>query len=342
MILLIIVLLPSFLFLIFFKNIIKKINIYDAPDGIRKFQKNKVSCVGGLYFYSVFLIILVYTFFNDVNFLNTYKLILIQNYKEFFLFLFVTTFLFLVGLYDDKYELDSTIKSILLLLIIFFYVYHQTDFQINELRTTFLDQIILLGNFSVFFTSICIFSFLVASNMFDGSNGQSFINFSTIFIFLFYKGLFVELSSLFLITLLIFSFLNFRNLVYLGDNGIYLLSFVSSYLVISNYNYDNSIYVEEIVIILLIPMLDMIRLFLTRTIKGKNPFMPDATHLHHIIQKRYNAKILPYILTFLFAIPLLILVFFNFNYYLIIILQFLAYFYLVAFKDTKNSINKKY
>ena len=80
----------------------------------------------------------------------------------------------------------------------------------------------------------------------------------------------------------------------LGDNGVYILSFILGYSVIKNYNFDKSIYVEEIIIILLIPILDMIRLFITRTIFGKNPFKPDATHLHHIVQRNYGAKKLIY------------------------------------------------
>ena len=338
MILLTIVLTLSAFFLIFFQRIIKKINIYDAPDGIRKFQKNKVSCVGGIYFYLVFLTIIIFTLFKDINYSNIYKLLLIQNNKEFFLFLLVTTLLFLIGLYDDKYELNPTIKSVLLLLIIFFYVYHKTNFQITEIRVIFLNQTVFLGNFSVFFTSICIFSLLVASNMFDGSNGQSFINFSSIFIYLLYKGLFFELSYLLIIALLIFSYLNFRNLAYLGDNGVYLISFLASYSIISNYNSDKSIYVEEIIIILFIPILDMIRLFITRIIKGKNPFIPDATHLHHIIQNKYGHNKLVLILTCLFLFPLFALIFLSLNYYLIIILQILSYFYFIAFKK----INKIY
>ena len=326
----------SLFFFLFFKKIVKIINIYDAPDGIRKFQENKISCIGGIYFYFIFTVILFYCFFisNETN--NIFQIFLIENNKEFLLFFLTATCLFLVGLYDDKYQLDSTIKTILLLTIIFFYVYHEDKFQINEIRSSLLNQNILLGNLSIFFTSICIFSLLVASNMFDGSNGQSFINFLSIFIFLFHKGLFTELSYLFALMLIFFAFYNFKNLAYLGDNGIYFLSFILGYLIIKNYNFDKSFYAEEIIVILLIPILDMVRLFITRTILGKNPFMPDATHLHHIIQKKYGAEKLLYILLILFFVPLLILIFSNFEHYYIIILQFFVYVYLIL----NNKINK--
>ena len=93
---------------------------------------------------------------------------------------------------------------------------------------------------------------------------------------------------------------------------------------------------KKIIIILLIPILDMVRLFITRTILGKNPFMPDATHLHHIIQKKYGVKKLIYILAFLFFVPLIILIFSNIEYFYIIIFQFFVYVYLIL----SNKINK--
>lgn len=336
MILFFLVFIFSLLFFFYFKKIVKIINIYDAPDGIRKFQKNKISCIGGIYIYFIFIVILFYCFLVSKETNYIFQIFLIENHKEFILFFITATSLFLVGLYDDKYQLDSTIKTVLLLSIIFFYVYHENEFQIYEIRSSLLGKNIFLGNLSIFFTSICIFSLLVASNMFDGSNGQSFINFLSIFIFLFYKGLFIEISYLFALILVFFAFYNFKNLAYLGDNGVYFSSFILCYLIIKNYNFDKSIYAEEIIIILLIPILDMLRLFITRTILGKNPFVPDTTHLHHIIKKKYGDKKLVYILTILFFAPLLILILSSFDHYYIIALQIFLYVYLIL----NNKINK--
>ncbi len=329
MILFLIILSISVIFILLFQEISEKINLFDFPDGIRKFQKNKVSCIGGIYFYFLFLISIIYSSLINNNFEYSSSLIQIENYKELSFFLFTITILFLIGIYDDKYEMKSSFKTLLLIIIISFYVYFEDTFQIKELRTTIFDSNISLGDYSIFFTSICIFSLLVSFNMFDGSNGQSFINFLAIFIFLLHKGLFIEISYLFILMLFIFAFLNFKEKLFLGDNGVYFLTFLVSYLIISNYNYDSSIYAEEIVIVLLIPILDMVRLFITRTFNGKNPFMGDATHIHHIVKKKYHKNKLPYIMILLIFFPLLFLLFTNINYYLIIISQFLAYTYLV-------------
>lgn len=329
MILALIIISLSFIFILFFKKLSVFINLYDSPDGIRKFQTVKISCIGGIYFYVLFLIILIYSYFSEFNFNYIYNLIHISNYREFLLFFSIISFLFLIGLYDDKYELKSSIKTLLLIILIFIYVYHEERYQIKELRLATLNINLSLGNFSVLFTTMCIFSLLVAFNMFDGSNGQSFMIFLSIFVFLLNSGLFYKISILIIFMLLIFGFMNFRNKVFLGDNGVYFLSFLVSHLIILNYNNDYSINAEQIVIILLIPILDMVRLFITRTIKGKNPFMPDTTHIHHLIKKKYKNIRLQYILFLIIFLPLLFLLFTEIDNYLIIVFQILSYSYLV-------------
>ena len=69
--------------------------------------------------------------------------------------------------------------------------------------------------------------------MFDGSNGQSFINFLSILMFLFYKSLFTELSLFLIMILSFFAIYNFKNLAYLGDNGVYFFSFILAYLIVT-------------------------------------------------------------------------------------------------------------
>ena len=152
------VLIISAIFSIFFNKIIKKINIYDHPDGIRKFQKNKIPCVGGIYFYIIFFLIFFYfLFFRNLNFF--FKIFLFQTKKELILFFICATCLFLIGLYDDKYQMESKIKTLILLSIIFFFVYQVERFQISEIRSSIINYEITLGNLSIFFTTICIFSF---------------------------------------------------------------------------------------------------------------------------------------------------------------------------------------
>ena len=39
---------------------------------------------------------------------------------------------------------------------------------------------------------------------------------------------------------------------------------------------------------MIIPGIDLIRLFITRILKVSHPFKPDRNHLHHILLRKYN------------------------------------------------------
>ena len=79
-------------------------------------------------------------------------------------------------------------------------------------------------------------------------------------------------------------------------------------------------YGDEIFIILLIPSLDMLRLFLLRILNKKNPFKGDLNHIHHIVNNRFkNSNYTVIISTFLFAFPSLLLFFELETYYILII-----------------------
>tara|TARA_B110000305_G_C18929641_1_gene398955 strand:- start:235 stop:528 length:294 start_codon:yes stop_codon:yes gene_type:complete len=47
-------------------------------------------------------------------------------------------------------------------------------------------------------------------------------------------------------------------------------------------------FVEEIIIILFIPLIDMLRLFFTRILKNNNPLNPDREHLHYILLNKFG------------------------------------------------------
>ena len=62
-----------------------------------------------------------------------------------------------------------------------------------------------------------------------------------------------------------------------------------SYIIIKEYNYHGSkIFCEEIFLLMLIPGIDMLRLFAIRIIKGKSPFLPDNQHLHHLYLNKFS------------------------------------------------------
>ena len=89
--------------------------------------------------------------------------------------------------------------------------------------------------------------------------------------------------------MLAFLVLNHKYKSFLGDSGSYVLAFIFSYFFIKIYNQTEHIKVDHIFLFMIIPGIDLIRLFLVRISKKvKNPFKPDRNHLHHIISKKFN------------------------------------------------------
>ena len=103
-----------------------------------------------------------------------------------------------------------------------------------------------------------------------------------------------------IIGLVFFSFLNFKNKCFLGDNGSYLLSFIFGYYLIRVHNNTDIYYSDHIVfLILFFPVIDTLRVIFMRQFYGKQIFLPDNNHLHHMIMNKcgYNKTI--FYLTFL-------------------------------------------
>ena len=110
----------------------------------------------------------------------------------------------------------------------------------------------------------------------------SCLSFATVFIrcfqildyfYLLSKDIFPSLILAFIIANIIFLYLNFKNKIFLGDNGVFINSFIISYFIIKSYNYnlEASLKSDEILLLILIPTLDLIRLFISRIRNLKNP-----------------------------------------------------------------------
>jgi len=80
------------------------------------------------------------------------------------------------------------------------------------------------------------------------------------------------------------------NKIFLGDSGSLLLGFILSCLFIKYYN-ENIIYADQIVLLMILPGIDMLRVATIRLINKKHAFEPDQSHFHHLLLKKYNYKI---------------------------------------------------
>ena len=126
--------------------------------------------------------------------------------------------------------------------------------------------------------------------------------------------------------LIFLGILNFQNKVFLGDGGSYLISSIIGCTFIYQYKYfENFFYGDEVFIILLIPAIDMFRLFLVRSINGKNPFKGDLNHLHHILNNHFRNTNLTVFFTILISVIPSGLLFFKIATYYILIISIIVY-----------------
>tara|TARA_A100001015_G_C15027348_1_gene731238 strand:- start:1808 stop:2779 length:972 start_codon:yes stop_codon:yes gene_type:complete len=211
--------------------------------------------------------------------------------KSIYIILFASV-IFLIGVLDDIYNISYKFRLFSIFTLIFVFINLDNRFLINQLYFETFNQTILLNFSSYFLTSLFILLFMNSINMADGINGNSALIF-LVYIFLFYNKT-VELNYfliLICVSLLIFLFFNLNNKLYMGDSGIYFLSFLISIYVIYNYKFSSlNLSCEKIFLVFMIPGIDMFRLFCLRIYCKKNPFKGDMNHFHHILFRKLKLK----------------------------------------------------
>jgi UDP-GlcNAc:undecaprenyl-phosphate GlcNAc-1-phosphate transferase len=296
------------------------LNLYDYPDKIRKFHKNKVPLTGGVIIFSN---VVFFYFFSQFN----KELELFKDFSNLNIFFFSCCVLWFMGFIDDKINIPPNLKFIILLFVILVNISLDQSILIESVHLSFYNSF-SLGIFSYIWTLICFLLFINALNLFDGINLQTFIYSSLISIIFILNSYLVIFFLTIQFSLLVFGLLNLNNKSFMGDNGTYLIAFIFSYFFIKSYNDSPFLYADEIVLIMLIPGLDLLRLFITRISKKKNPFSSDRNHLHHFLLNHYTHANVILIIHSLIILPFFLSQIFEITLYLIL-LQSLIYFYLI-------------
>ncbi len=324
----IVLILLNIFFLRFHKKISSTLNVYDKPDNVRKLHKKTTPITGGVLILGNLFFFYIYDL---SNFLNEFKY---ENYfkdiSDLIIFLISGFFIFLIGFCDDKYSVTPAKRSLLIILVLIPSIIYSDQLIINEIKLSFIDKFFTLNAGSFFWTILCFLLFINAFNMFDGINLQSTlysIFLSSIFIvFNYYNIFFLTL----IISLLIFLSLNIKSKSFLGDGGSYLLSFIFGYFYIKFYNQTSFLHADQIVLIMLIPGLDLMRLFIIRIFKKKNPFSADRNHLHHLLSKKFNFYVLTLIVHSLIIVPTIIS--FLFGYTAVAIISIVIIYSIIIYK----------
>lgn len=252
-----------------------RLGILDSPDNDRKLHHHVTPLVGGL------AVI--------VPVLGLIPFLAVEPVKLIYLVLAMASAVtLLLGFVDDRRHIRPSLRLLLTVLIAIGSIYFVPDFELSFLRFSFLAQSFFLEGWSGVFSVLCLVGLLNAVNMADGKNGLvtglSLIWCALLALYLpqhsslLVMGLFACLSVVF--------FFNIQGRLFLGDSGSYALSMLFGLLAIYAYNI-NFAYIDADAIALwfLVPVLDCIRLMVSRVLQGRSPFSPDRAHLHHYLER---------------------------------------------------------
>lgn len=330
----ILIILFNFFLYIKFDLISNSFALFDKPDGKLKKHSKPASLIGG----SLILI----NFYLIIFFLNLLK---IDNsiFDGSFLIIVITlsTLFYMVGLLDDLKNLSPNIKLLSLIFSIFFVAYLFPEINLELIKISFLKKTYYFNDYSLLFTILSFLLLANAINMFDGINLQFILFCLFVFIIFVIKGFLPLFFILFSICFIFLAFLNFQNKVFVGDSGCYLITAILGLTFIYQYkNYDNFLFGDEVFLILLIPALDMLRLFVLRIIEKKHPFKGDLNHLHHKVENYFENKNIAVLLTICLCMLPSFLIFFEFKTYYVLIISLIVYFSLILFLKIENKSEK--
>ena len=231
-----------------------------------------------LFLFNFLLLALFFGVFDIDILINSFW---ISEHSTIFVFIFISLIIFLIGFYDDIYSISPKTRILMLSMIVYFFISFNDNTQINTLNLLSIDENLELDKLKILFPALCIVILMISCNLYDGINFQSFLFYLINFCFLYYlkQNIFILII---ITSLLFFGYLNFNGKIFLGDSGVYFLSFILGYYFIIYFNYQfKLIYADQIYLFLFFPVLDTFRVFVLRLIKNRSILL--IKHFCHLI-----------------------------------------------------------
>ena len=277
--------------------------------------------------------------------------------KEFFLSLdnLFYIFMFFTGLFADIYKRFFPLFRIFIQILIVLFFIKIFNLMVQDVRIDFINSILSIEFISIIFTIFCIIVLINGSNFIDGVNLSTISYYLLVLITIFtlsknnYFVSDLHFIKIQIFLLFILLFFNFRNYVYLGDGGVYFLSFIVSVVVINFIN--NNIVISPYfgVLLLWYPCFENLFSIARRLMTNKNTYNADNHHLHHLIYLFLSKKNISYpsnltgiiIFSFNFIILTLGYNFFNQTKYLVILIFFSIFTYCFSYLYLRRLLSNK-
>lgn len=269
-------------------------NLFDTPDP-RKIHKTEIPRLGGIAFFPS--IMLVFFLLYGFGIMSDDRLLVPYLYRNIQPICFISAgaiLLYLTGMADDlvgvRYRAKFIVQTVSSVLVI------TGGMKINDIHG-FLGITHLPGLVAIPLTILLIVFIINAINLIDGidglASGLSAIT-CAFFTFVFIKAglyLFSALAVATLGTLIPFFLYNvFGNpqkhrKIFMGDTGALTIGLLLGVMSIRICQIDTIPGQSNTAVIafapLLIPCMDVVRVYLHRIKAHRNPFLPDKTHIHH-------------------------------------------------------------
>ena len=317
----------------FLKSVVK-FKLVDRP-GKNKLHKKNVPVTGGII---IFISLILYLFSN--YFLPYFEKDIID--EKILIFFFGTFFVFFIGLIDDVLNLKAQ-KKIIIITIFNILLFQNIDFFKTSMlifNNFIISENVNIISLSLFFSIFGFLSYHYSLVIMDGINGLfgAYVIILLLLLLIFFD-LDYELKNLILyliFSLLFVTVLNLNGDLFLGNSGSLMVGTLVPYLLIYLYNArENDFSIFTFISLVIIPILDMIRLFFIRILDRKSPFQKDMIHMHHLLIARFSLfTSLTFYLTLCF-LPFVLINQFNVDPLIIVLIQASSFFTL-AF-----SLNKK-
>lgn len=271
----------ALLFFPLFIRLAPKLGLVDQPNAERKIHTHSTPLIGGVVIVATLLVALV---FNQ----NVSEAI-INNYQIFAPAMVV----FAIATWDDRVNLNPKIRLVAQLILAALVV--NSGIRIESLNGVFgLHELPIVLQYV--FTIIVITGVVNAFNLIDGVNGLAgslaLINSIVLALLTWLVGLPELALVLSVIAGVLLVFLQFNSnpaKAFMGDGGSMMLGFLFAVVAVKTLqmaeasSLPSSTISLVVLTLFLIPVIDAIRVFLSRFSKGESILNPDKSHLHHLV-----------------------------------------------------------
>jgi len=258
----------------------RKVGLVDKPN-VRKHHSGHIPLVGGV---SVYLSLWI------IYFLQPAWL------PDFSVYIFCASLLLLVGVLDDRFDLPFLPRMLLQALMACVMMWN--GYYLYSLGDLLFGAPLILGGLGYAITLFAVIGAINAFNMVDGIDGLlgalSCVTFGALAVMFSLGGrdeLAMWCTSL-VTACLPYILLNLgipwgrKFKVFMGDAGSTLIGFTVIWLlVLATQGIDSVMQPVTALWFIAVPLMDMVRVMISRVRQGNSPFKPDREHLHHLLQR---------------------------------------------------------